>query len=127
MSEAFRDAARRHWRDACLLDEEQRSENADHHYGFAAECALKTALQTMRSFRDDEHRKHIDVLWNKMRGSAFQRAYPGLARLLARSNPFVDWGVEQRYHADGAISDAAVRTHRDYARRLLIAVQLYRG
>lgn len=127
MSEDFRDAARRHWKDACLLDEEQRQENADYHYGFAAECALKKALQTMRYFSEDEHRKHINVLWDKMQATAFQRAYPGLRCLLAGSNRFADWNVEQRYHADGAISDAAVRTHREYARRLLIAVQLYRG
>lgn len=81
----------------------------------------------MRYFREDEHRKHIDVLWNKMQATAFQSAYPGLARLLAGNNRFADWHVEQRYQPDGAISDAALRTHRDYARRLLIAVALYRG
>lgn len=127
MSEDFSGAARRHWRDARLLDGERRPENADHHYGFAAECALKSALETMGYFREDEHKKHINVLWDKMQATAFQRAYPGLARLLAGRNGFSDWNADQRYDADGTISSAALQVHREYARRLLIAVQLYRG
>lgn len=126
MEEDFPAAARRHWGDAKLLDQEQRWENADHHYGFAAECALKSALQVMGSFRDD-HRRHINVLWNKMQATAFQRRFPGLASLLAGPNRFADWDVEQRYCGDGAVTQTALQGHRNYARRLLIAANLKRG
>jgi HEPN domain-containing protein len=126
MGEDFTASAERHWKDAELLDEEQRWENADHHYGFAAECALKSALQAMGAFRED-HRKHINVLWNKMQATAFQRRFPGLTRLLAGSNRFADWDVEQRYEADGAVNEDTIRAHRESARRLLIAANLYRG
>ncbi len=77
MNEDYPAAARRHWEDAALLDEAQRRENADHHYGFAAECALKSALQAMGYFREDQHRRHINVLWNKMQATAFQNPFPG--------------------------------------------------
>ena len=127
MKEDFTAAAKRHWADAGLLDQEQRRENADHHYGFAAECALKSALQSMGSFQEDKHRKHINVLWNKMQATAFQNRFPGLARLLSGTNRFADWDVEQRYHADGVVTEVAMRAHQDCARRLLIAVNLFRG
>jgi len=126
MPEDFTVAAKRHWADAGLLDENERRENADHHYGFAAECALKSALRTMGYFQD-EHRKHINVLWNKMQATAFQNRFPGLARLLAGGNRFADWDVEQRYHENGTVTEEAMQAHRDCARRILIAANLYRG
>jgi hypothetical protein len=125
--EDYTAAARRHWADAELLDRKERRQNADHHYGFAAECALKVALQELGCFQEKAHRQHINVLWNKMQATAFQRSFPGLARLLSRSNRFADWDVDQRYHGDGTITEEAIKIHRDYARRLLIAVNLFRG
>lgn len=126
MKEDYTAAAKRHWKDAGLLDEEERWENADHHYGFAAECALKSALERMGFFRD-EHRKHINVLWNKMQATAFQKRFPGLVGLLSGANRFADWDVEQRYEADGAVTEEAMRAHKDCAQRLLIAANVYRG
>ncbi|WP_200347074.1 hypothetical protein [Halochromatium glycolicum] len=125
--EDYTAAARRHWADAQLLDREQRRQNADHHYGFAAECALKSALQAMGYFREEAHRKHINVLWNRMQATAFQHRFPGLVGLLAGSNRFDDWDVEQRYHGDGAVTEEAIKVHRDCAHRLLRAVGLFRG
>ena len=126
MSEDFTAAAKRHWADAGLLADNERRENADHHYGFAAECALKSALRSMGCFQD-EHRKHINVLWDKMQATHFQRRFPGLARLLAGANRFKDWNVEQRYHGDGAVTEQAMQSHRDCAGRILIAANVYRG
>ena len=50
MEEDYTAAAKRHWLDADLLKDDERLENADHHYGFAAECALKSTLQSMGAF-----------------------------------------------------------------------------
>jgi hypothetical protein len=125
--EDYTAAAKRHWQDAELLGREQRRENADHHYGFAAECALKLALQTLGYFRDDEHRKHINVLWNKMQATAFQKRFPGLAGLLSGSNCFDDWDVEQRYFGNDTVTSEAMRAHQKCAGRLLLAVGLFRG
>ena len=127
MSENYNDAAVRHWEDAELLIENERLENADHHYGFAAECALKTVLRSLNRFKEDEHRKHINVLWNKMQATAFQRHFPGLARILSSKNHFEDWDVEQRYYANKYTTDDAVQAHRNCAKRLLVASQVYRG
>jgi hypothetical protein len=35
------EAALRHWKDANVLENEDCVENADHLYGFAAECVIK--------------------------------------------------------------------------------------
>ncbi len=40
----FASAARRHFEDARYLGKRKRWPNADHHFGFAAECALKCLL-----------------------------------------------------------------------------------
>jgi hypothetical protein len=127
MSEDFTAAAKRHWADAGLLAENERRENADHHYGFAAECALKYALQEMGYFRDEHRRWHIEILWNKLQAMAFQKGFPGLVGPLSANNPFSDWHVNQRYHADGMVSDQAMRNHEYWAQRLLKAAGVYRG
>jgi len=40
----FYDAHERHWVDAELLRDKERWANADHLYGFAAECGLKRLM-----------------------------------------------------------------------------------
>lgn len=125
MTENYQEAAVRHWEDAELLNGQNRPENADHHYGFAAECALKWALRSIGNLREEEHRKHINVLWDRMRVTRYHRHFPNLAKLLSGPNRFADWDVEQRYYGDGAITREALRLHRQFARRLLGAVNLY--
>ncbi|MFP4147703.1 MAG: hypothetical protein ACLFSI_08325 [Halorhodospira sp.] len=127
MNEDYPAAARRHWRDAALLDENRRWENADHHYGFAAECAVKSALQFMGYLREEHRSWHINVLWNKVQHTAYQRRFPQLARELSKDNCFEKWSVQQRYHCDGVVGEQEVRSHRYCAHKLLIAIGLFRG
>ena len=127
MNEDYPAAAKRHWQDADLLQKAHRRDNADHHYGFAAECALKSALQYIGDFKDEHRRWHIEVLWNKMQPTKFKDGFPGLVSPLSATNPFSDWHVNQRYNADGTVSEQAIRNHEYWARRLLIAVGLNRG
>ena len=96
MKENFSNAAKRHWKDGQLLHEQKRLDNADQLYGFAAECALKYALDSLGYFRPEAHRKHINELWNKMQATAFYgaanlawsfsaRSYFGIGRYLYSS------------------------------------------
>ena len=57
--ENYSSAAIRHWKDAELLERENRIENADHHYGFAAECAIKKVLIAYPAFSNN----FIDLLF----------------------------------------------------------------
>jgi len=127
MDENFRNAARRHWNDGRTLTNCNRMDNADQLYGFAAECALKSALVVLGLFHEQAHRKHINELWSKMQGTRFYSAFPGLAQLLVGTNPFADWDVRQRYFEDGYITEQVLQKHEDCARRILIAAGLYRG
>ena len=44
----FRDAAKRHWKDAeYLLEDERFAANADHLFGMSAECALKAVMLSL--------------------------------------------------------------------------------
>lgn len=125
--ENFADAAGRHWLDAQLLERETRYQNADQLYGIAAECALKAALITATSNRDEnsglrkDYKTHIDVLWDRIGPSAFPRHLPSLQPLLKMENPFSDWGVEQRYWENGTVDPATLDKHKSMTRRLVFA------
>lgn len=127
--ENYTDAALRHWKDAKLLEEENCVENADHHYGFAAECAIKKVLAVHPNFAsqgtlDTTYKKHINVLWGKVCLHSIQKIAPSLPAVLRAINQFNDWNVDQRYAPNGTVSVAAMQKHKLAAGRLLGAVGL---
>lgn len=130
MTEVFDIAALRHWRDGVLLERETRPSNANQLYGFAAECAIKSALVGSPGFVDaddqlmNRYREHIDTLWDRVPLQSIQRRFPGLAAVLQLANPFKEWTTDHRYAADDAGTPAARVRHRDTARRLMGAVGL---
>lgn len=127
--ENYADAALRHWHDAQLLEKEERVANADHLYGFAAECAIKKVLVVLPAFSttgllEEEYKKHVNSLWEKVNYQSLHKSYPKLSALLKSTNPFSDWHVKQRYFAEGQISKAAMESHKKSASRLLGSVNL---
>ncbi|MFA7241271.1 MAG: hypothetical protein WC091_14260 [Sulfuricellaceae bacterium] len=127
--ENYTDAALRHWKDAELLEKENRVENADHHYGFAAECAIKKVLAVHPDFvkqgmLDTPYKKHINVLWKRINLQSIQKVAPSLTAVLHTSNQFFDWSVDQRYAANSTVSPAAIQMHKKAASRLLGATGL---
>jgi len=127
--ENYTDAALRHWKDAELLEKENRVENADHHYGFAAECAIKKVLAVHPSFQKQGelypfYKKHINVLWGRIHLQSNHKFVSSLFAVLQTSNQFFDWDVDQRYGANGAVSPKAMKMHKIAAGRLLVATGL---
>ena len=127
--ENYSDAALRHWKDAHLLERENCVENADHHYGFAAECAIKKVLVAFPTFSnagalEKSYKTHINTLWDNVGHHSLQKSYPNLFALLNSINPFSDWDVNQRYSECGAISVAAMESHKKFESRLLGAANL---
>lgn len=116
----YRDAAERHWEDADYLSAGNRHANADHLFGFSAECALKAVMQGLgMSLRldgtpmDRRHRVHINQLWNEFIGFAQGRTGARYtADIDATFNPFDDWDVGQRYCHRADITEAMVEKHR---------------
>ena len=129
MSENFTQAALRHWRDAELLKGQGRIDNADHHYGIAAECAIKQALLhlpafAMRGTLQNPYKEHIDVLWNRVNHQSLQQSYPGLLAVVKGGQFFDDWHISQRYSPDNEVSVTAMQKHRAIALQLFKVTRL---
>lgn len=130
MPECFDVAAVRHFRDGGLLSERQSLDNADQLFGFAAECALKSALITLPGCAQqgklaESYREHVRQLWDLVPLQSLQRRYRGLfAVLRGLQQPFADWSTDQRYGPDGAVTAEALDRHREAARRVLGGVGL---
>ena len=127
--ENYAEAALRHWKDAQLLEEGNCVENADHHYGFAAECAIKKVLIVHPSYAqggilDLSYKKHINILWGKVKLQSIQKTAPMLLAVLNSPNQFLDWDVDQRYAPNGTISSRAKQIHKQAASRLMGATGL---
>lgn len=117
MSTDFYNAFSRHDTDADLLLENGRWANADHHYGLAAECALKALLlrQGIPPNNGDmpldkqygPYRKHINKLWDKYQ--LFMQTKN--TYVLPMKNPFHDWSIDQRYAHENDITEQTARNH----------------
>jgi hypothetical protein len=117
MSTDFYDAFSRHGVDADQLLKNGRWANADHHYGLAAECALKALLlqQGIPSSNGDMSpdsqyrccRKHINDLWDSYQSFMQTRS----AYAIPANNPFQDWDIAQRYAPEKEITEQMARTH----------------
>ncbi|MCY0964707.1 hypothetical protein [Parathalassolituus penaei] len=113
----FLNAHQRHWRDAELLFQQQRWANADHLYGFSAECGLKALMIEFGMPHTDSYperekdRKHIDKVW--CRYSTYQEGHdkgPGFA--LPATEPFSNWNASDRYAHDNQFSELDTTNHR---------------
>lgn len=113
MKTDFHNAFHRHADDADLLLERKRRANADHHYGLAAECALKALLRQQGitskdgDLDDRNYRHHINKLWDKYQNFMQTRH----AYAIPPDNPFQDWDIAQRYAPERDIAEQAVRNH----------------
>lgn len=131
-------AARRHKRDGDVLcaSPNNRLENADHLYGFAAECALlgslcvlhragaypKLKLSPEGAVEDEDLRRsgHIKEVWNHMLSRIIHSKDRALQTLFQpfldhrdgiSKTPFHDWSVLDRYREDGFVVKDRVLAH----------------
>lgn len=135
----FADAAKRHFRDADYLRNDSRLPSADHLYGFAAECAVKSLLLrftevTMGSPKpeaphpEDPTRTiefgHINELVRDVKVLARGRTGAALhAALDDDLRAFKKWGVHYRYSDGGYAQSAVVDKRRDAAQHILFLHQ----
>ena len=128
MNSDFIDAHNRHWKDAELLRSKKRLANADHLYGFSAECGLK-ALMVLFGMTlspkgvpvDDKDIRHVDKLWPRYETYRSGR-FAGTEYAFG-NNVFSDWGTSQRYAHQSQFKTKRVEAHRQGAQtvRQLIA------
>lgn len=100
--EKYDSAAIRHFEDAQLLRDSGKLDNAGQLVGFAAECAIKHQIASLKPNQSSPHghlpdfltvaRKHLNG-----RGSY---PYPEMFNLV-KQNIFRDWSVKRRYYQTG--------------------------
>lgn len=128
--EDYAAAATRHFQDGALLENGRRISNADQLFGFAAECAIKSALVDLPAFvaggtLAPPYHKHVNQLWDLACLQGIQKRYPGLVVVLKRlPQPFANWSTDQRYGPDTVVTGEAVTRHHQAAVRVLGSVGL---
>jgi len=104
MNTDFLDAHERHWDDAEYLNAAARFPNADHLYGAAAECGLKSLMIKFNMLVDADgvpvdrqrDRQHVNKIWDRYE-TYRSGAVSSAEYALSSPNPFLDWDVNQRY------------------------------
>lgn len=118
----FYDAHLRHWEDGEALYEAKRLANADHLYGFAAECGLKCLMKAFGMVVDPsgtplERRDRVHVRNGEKEGAwgryeTYRSGRKAASYLLPAGDPFSDWDVSQRYAHRSCFDALRVRLHR---------------
>lgn len=122
---AYAIAAVRHFEDAEQLAERQRFGGAGHLIGFAAECAIKHAVEGLRPQNRAPH-LHFPELVERAKKLLNGRRKHSVFTLL-QHRAFMDgWEVDHRYGDNDVVAPAIYRTWRTDASRALGAAGLRR-
>lgn len=115
--EEYASAAARQYLDACKLAAVNRLDNAGHLMGFAAECAIKHQIGLVSP--TDNPQLHIPDLLPAARRRLGKRVnYAGMYNII-KDDILPGWSVDQRYSADGNITEGALSNWTLTTRRLL--------
>jgi hypothetical protein len=117
MSTDFRDASERHFEDGLLLEAQGRLANADHVFGFSAECSLKAVMLGIghpqaRGGWPDGYRDHVNDLWTGFQSWAHGLLDAKYAAHVPPTNPFSSWNVNQRYWDRRNFTAVQVASHK---------------
>jgi hypothetical protein len=128
MQRDFYAAYRRHWNDAEYLYNASRMANADHLYGYSAECGLKYLMQLFGMHFDPitgdpprQKRVHINQLWDY-----YETYITGIAAAdytLCQPNPFDDWDISDRYAHERNFDQIHVDQHKRGAEAVQMLIQ----
>ena len=115
------DAHGRHWRDAEVLYGHKCVANADHLYGFSAECGLKAMMEVLGMRLDAtgkpprQYMKHVQDIWPEFKTFANARGGWRFLKQLPGGSPFADWSQDDRYAHSQYVQKGAVDQHRTAA------------
>ena len=101
--EDYEGAAIRHFVDAASLRKSGRRDNAGHLVGFAAECAIKHRISSLRR-NPESPRGHFPELLAAARKRLGRRNdYTKCIKL--KADVFADWNINRRYCPTGHTTD----------------------
>ncbi len=123
--ENYEDAAVRHYDDAKALRDSGRGDNAGHLIGFAAECAIKHRIESLRPGENSPHGHFPEILIAARKRLSRRREYVSMYQIL-KGDIFSMWHVNRRYFATGNTSDDELRDWFDATRRLFATAEIRR-
>ncbi|HFK7184829.1 TPA: SAM-dependent methyltransferase [Serratia odorifera] len=131
MQADFTDANERHWYDAELLLERERLANADHLYGFSAECGLKALMIAFGMPCDETGSpqkrndwKHIDQL--SVRYESYRSGGEFSDYCCDNLDAFTNWHTGDRYANQVEFNAEYVHSHRIVAQAIRSLVEIAR-
>ena len=126
MDEEYGEAAVRHLTDADILADGNRWGGAAYLVGFAAECAIKHRIETLRPQQGVPH-GHFPEILDAARRHLGRRRDTALHTVLKMTNLMEGWSVLIRYSADAAVDQGLYTLWREHAVRLVWAAGLRRS
>lgn len=124
--EDYSNSALRHLIDAEMLAIHERWGGAGHLVGFAAECAIKHRLGSLKP-ASDPIKGHLPHLIEIAKKHVCGRKDTSLLYLLKMTNLMAGWKVEQRYAKDGEVKKENFELWKAHASRLINAANIRRG
>ena len=111
-----------------MLAAEERWGGAGHLVGFAAECAVKFGIASLRPGQDSPKGRsgHFPELVESAKKLLTGRRNAALLLLLQRADLMGGWMINLRYANDSAVGQAEYLSWREHAGRLVGAVGLRR-
>jgi hypothetical protein len=117
-------SAQRHWNDGRRLLDAGRAQAAGYHFGFAAECAVKSVLYKHNIPRHAD--RHQDPYWAHFpalrtilirdgKGRLSQKLYD----VIAKDSFMQEWDTDIRYAANGSVNEQRASRWRDQANELI--------
>jgi hypothetical protein len=126
MDEEYGEAAVRHLTDADILASGSRWGGAAYLVGFAAECAIKHRIETLRPEQGAPH-GHFPEILDAAKRHLGRRRDTALHAVLKMSNLMGGWTVSLRYSGDAAVDQGRYTLWREHAVRLVCAAGLRRS
>lgn len=123
--EKYDSAAIRHFEDARLLKDAGKKDNAGHLVGFAAECAIKHQIASLKSGQPTPHGHLPDflVIARKHINGRGRYPYSEMFNLL-KSNVFSEWSVNRRYHKTGNTAESELVAWFMATKNLFVAAKI---
>jgi hypothetical protein len=122
--ENYASSALRHFEDATALQSSGKSDNAGHLIGFAAECAIKHRMISLRSATDAPHVHFPDLLIAARKHFGARSKYTVSMFNVLKPDIFAGWHVNRRYDETGSTGAAELAEWFSATKRLFATAGL---
>lgn len=123
MGQNYESAANRHFEDAATLQASGRTDNAGHLIGFAAECAIKHRISSLKPGANSPQGHFPAILIAARKSLGSRSGYTAMFDVL-RGDIFRGWNVSSRYEATGHTDPADLAKWFETTKRLFATAGL---